>query len=212
MIEYTIKDVLKIILKKWYLVLIFVVFFVIISYPVSKISYDRALENYNNLNEVEGNINSSNNIISGYEVSIVLNDQTLYETNKDLEHDVKLICKNTNGYDKNLIILEYYRSINTLVIKNDGMSEENFNQYISYLKDNFNTKLAGIATFNFEDVSNTTLKEDQENEFRNSIIKKPNEFIFSIKTAIKAGIVGFIIAIILIMILDYIKVCKKIRK
>lgn len=208
MIEYTVRDLVKILMRNWYIIVIISVVFAIISFPLSKISYVQNVKNYNDF--VDKNINAEVEINS-FAIDISLKDNENI-TNKEIAHDLKQICKETTGYNQNAIQMMYYYSIHQFVITNIKMSEEAFATYIVNVKNNLQGILGEAIDLKYNEIEKVQMKEDEMVGFDNSIYRQPTQFNYSIKTILKSAIFGFLVGIILTLIIDFIKITRKTSK
>lgn len=203
-IEYEIIDVLRIIRKKWYIILAMTITFALSSIPLSQISYTKAEKNYkkNTMETVEPvKVN-----IESY-IYVQANDivqKKLYSVGRDIQ---RIIAKKKVAEEMQY---EYYESINAIRIYVENIDIEEWNSFIIELERDINDILLKRFDNKIWIEIETIQNEDQNNNVGEIILKEPSKIILGVKSVCKAGIFGCLLGLALVLIVDYLKCCKKI--
>lgn len=129
---------------------------------------------------------------------------------KELVHDILILAEKLK---EDLQYLEfesvYYESINVLVLRGGDIQKEEYTNFIQILKDNISQILLANIDLPIK-IDVKELIEDKVSDEADLLIKAPEQKETNIKVIGTASIFGCLLGLVIVMIFDYIKCCKKI--
>lgn len=216
MICYDVKQMLLILLKKWYVVLLGCMFWGVISIPLANISYERAVANYQKFYIAEqSEYNEIYSYAEGTDIDAfltVLENAVLMET----------ICQESESqYDWNVfkekLEVQKEPTVNVLtVVANDVNEEEQVfldNVFLKWVPEYLSAELEQeivLQKMLRENVSAVEITERRD-EIVSRLIKEPIRPASSWSVVMKACIFGFVSSCFCVMIGDYLKKCKTVE-
>ncbi len=232
MIDYEVKDLLKIVIRKWYVIVLAVAVFSLISVPMSRKSYQQAIEDYNRLLNGEENIDeqeeqeileqnasfcimkveSINNAeISDVEATNIVyqllnNPSVLAVINSNVQWDDPVNVENANSHRALSIIT----NSNAILINSNTLSEKNFSDFILEIERIIKTDLDDVVGQQIEIqlgniVSQMIPEVEDELIFGKSVIQEPSEMASYVKNMITAGVLGILVGVLAVLVCEYIK-------
>lgn len=232
MIDYEVKDLLKIVIRKWYVIVLAVAVFSLISVPMSRKSYQQAIEDYNRLLNGEENIDeqeeqeileqnasfcimkveSINNAeISDVEATNIVyqllnNPSVLAVINSNVQWDDPVNVENANSHRALSIIT----NSNAILINSNTLSEKNFSDFILEIERIIKTDLDDVVGQQIEIqlgniVSQMIPEVEDELTFGKSVIQEPSEMASYVKNMITAGVLGILVGVLAVLVCEYIK-------
>ena len=202
-IEYEIIDILRIIKKKWYVIIGLSMVCMLISIPLSRISYVQAEENY------------EQEIMKTAEIDIVNVESYIYIQANDMPQDkidavgkdIGMIIKK-KGMEK--VEYEYFDSINAIRIYAENIDVKDWNVFITEIEQNINDILLKHFKSKIWIEIETIQNPNNDIHIGEIILEKPSQTELGIKLLVKAGIFGCLLGVALVLIVDYTKCCKMI--
>lgn len=206
-IEYEVRDVIRIIIKYWYIALGSALICALISIPLSKKSYQSAVNDYNEKLEASQTVSED----TATETYIYILDSGNVKQEKKLAKDILELAKVKKEKDKDLgVQLAYYESINAVFIGKKHVRGNEYAEYIQNIKDEIEQVLLTGLNQNIR-IDFKTVDNDQESvNMAELLLQQPTMGQTTIRVIGTAGVLGFLLGLVIIMILDYIKCCKKI--
>jgi hypothetical protein len=236
---YEVGDVFIILLKKWYVILITVILFAGLSYPLATISYNNALKDYEELTTKSTSseeTNTENMVKAVSYFKITMNNEKDNELAITIAKNIvefsrksfvinsfkEAISKNTPTFDEeslSQLSITALDSLPIIMIESESINEQVYNSYINSfpkiiqetLTPVFDEKFTIEMKNNSMESINTEIKEVQKLAFNNMIFKMPTPLQSRIKIMVTASILGLLMSIVLVIILDFINTSKKVR-
>lgn len=230
-ITYEVKDIFMILIKKWYIILATMILFGIISYPINKIHNDNVKNNYNELTKVE---DTNDDLCSG-----VLFYKVVINSVNDSEDDelAKIIAKNivefvqVNFYKSkskklnlktNILDLDpnelshfkitYMEGLPVLMITVLNAKEDIYNTYLDKFPKYIEDLFLNVTEESFKlEMVHEQIRIKDIADFNSIIMQRP-QGVFKYRVMITASILGFIISVLLVLINDFRRTTKILRK
>lgn len=203
-LEYSVKDVIRVLLKKWYLILGIGVLCGLLVTPMSRASYRKAQDAY------EVATQDTEDIFIDLNIYIYIDGSIDKELGENLSEDILMLA---SELDNNLGLNKvYYKSINAIRISGNRIDKQKSDEFIRNLQENIDkillAQLEERVEINFVDES----VENETEQLANLIMELPTEKQIGGRQIIVAGIVGCLLGVFVVMVFDYIKCCKMIQK
>lgn len=238
MVDYEAKDLIKILLKKWYIIAFIAIAFGIVSIPLAQRSYKQALSNYNlfisqqdeTKTETENEVEECSSFcilkVSGMEKSdlgdkeaasivyyLLSNSSVKAVINNNVEWDNTVDVATINEQSRIALIADS----NTILISSDSLSKDNFEKLIIEMQNVLETKMGNIVgqqiEIQFGDVVSETIPQTEEgkedDDFAKAVMQKPSEMASYKKTMLTAGILGILVGTLVVLIKEYMDANRK---
>lgn len=209
MIEYSIKDLLLVVLKKCYIMFLCAGFCILLAVFNEETSYEKVLENYNkytdaDFDEGEDTSYSSyclisctskpgvewSNADSAYIVYTLLNNNTL-RSNLDLE---------------DVITITLIRDSNILLCESQSLSKTQFVQQMEEIRETLQTSiLEKNIDVQLGDIDSQVKVANSEEKYAEKVMKRPSRATHKVQLYVRAAIFGILMSVILILIIEYVK-------
>lgn len=201
-IEYEIRDVLKIAIRKWYIILGIGLICAIASIPICERAYQTAMNHYI---EIKAKKNMEPTI--DYEGYIYIDGLKDSEEINNLTGDIITIAQRENKLGLGFI---YYRSINAVQIVGKDVDKKECELFLDKLNSEINrillSKMDKKVDIKFE---NLVTKKTTTN-IGDILLKEPVKCESSIRVVGTAAMFGCLLGLAVVLIFDYVKNCRKI--
>lgn len=205
-IEYGVKDVIRIIIKHWYIVLGCVLACALVSVPLSKTSYQDAVSDYHEKLETSQSVKGDTT-----KIYIYLSGSGNRKQEKSLAKDILTLARVKNEQFKDLKIqLAYYESINAVFIGKEHAREKDYAEFIQELKEDIDEILLIGLNQNIEIDFQEVTNDQGFDTTAELLLQQPVPGPTAVRVIGTAGVLGFLLGLVIVMILDYIKCYKKI--
>lgn len=204
--EYRCEDIIKILIKKWYYYLICIVLFGGLAIVLSKNSYSQAEENYSRLSQVK----ETNDSRYEFEARLIVKPhEGVSEQKADkIFMDVERVIGYTDE-QRQLQVLSFPGSLK-LILSSDEVKKDENELLLEKIMNNMDDLLE------VGDVADVHIEEKEylkiENEIVDILFDEPEEKSLSLKNLIVCIVFAIMVTSIIIMIEDYIKVSRKVRR
>lgn len=208
-ISYEVKDIVKVLIKKWYVIIVCIIICVACSIPVAKKSYADAVRNYEKYVTDQGAEEVKIDKISTY-INIIRGEDDSNSKIQDIASDIISISQDVIIENKLIITMKYYKSIDSIYVYAENIKEEQFNTFIDSLNEKLEKELLPKLgnKVEYEDIS---IEYNDEN-LAETLLKEPTEMGTGLTAFIKAGIFGFLLGVFAILVYDYCKIARQIRR
>ena len=208
MIEYSIKDLLIVILKKFYIIILGIICFALLAIYNGEVSYQKALDNYSKYTTEENISTLSERVEHTFCLISCSSKRGVEWTNADSAYIVyTLLCNSTlqkNLSLENKIDMTLIANSNVILFESDVISREEFAGKLDAIKKALQTPaIEKSINIQYGDID-SSFSEPSQN-YAQEIMKKPSKIAHKIQLCIRGGILGFLISIVFILILEYIK-------
>lgn len=234
-ITYEIRDIIMILVKKWYVILAITILFGTAAYPLAVKSFNESLDNYNLLTNNQNKADEINNVnlVAFYNLTsnnfnkaelIAMTKNVVDLSNKEFIKNAiaNEIQKNVSNFNKNQlnnITLTSLNDLPTIMVEATDLKENVIDLYVNYFPSIMKESLSKITNkeFTIKLLENSIIKNKSENtnnqiEFNKLIIKEPTILQSKIKVIVTGSLLGFALSCFFILAIDFIKVSNKLRK
>ncbi|MCM1185646.1 MAG: hypothetical protein NC251_00980 [Lachnoclostridium sp.] len=208
MIEYSVKDLLHVILKKFYIVILGIIFFVCLAMYSEKTSYQRALENYERYVLVDAGENVEQAPCVSFCLVSCTSKPGVEWSNVDSAHIVytlladEALQKNLKLKDK--IEITLIEDSNIMIWESQSLSAVEFAQQIESVKQTLKTSLVEQSiNIQYGDIDSGMFAS--QSDFNERIMQKPDRRLSKVQIYIRGSILGILVSVISILFMDYIK-------
>ena len=216
------KDLLKILLKRWYVILGITALFCIVSFPISRYSYERAVQNYEKFTAEVIYEQSCTVQVKGVD-SFSKKDQNVASAvcellNNPLVKNEIITSINNSGVTDVAIQEEDYtisflKRSDNILIKSDCLNPVSFQALIDKLKLTLKNEVSSLfdskVVVNFGDI---TCQESKTTSYAKAVMKEPVAIDSYKKIVVTSSIFGLLIGICSVLFVTFEKAGKSSSK